>query len=675
MRHKTLKSTTALVVAMSMTTPALAQDVQPFPCVIGNGQTVEDATALAQVLTDSLALPAIVPEAPADPAVQACSTEAVNAAAAEGGDALAAILATAGPDQIAALLPDVDMTATGEIAVGEAPSATDQPAADQAAAEGDADAQAASDQAAADAAAAEQAAADQAAADAAAAEQAAADQAAADAAAAEQAAADQAAADAAAAEQAAADQAAADAAAAEQAAADQAAADAAAAEQAAADQAAADADAAIAAQAETPAADPTVTAETDAQAAPAADSEEPVSTIEQDTTAESSTPPATAEPTPEELAARVAEREAARQASAAAAAAASTDATAMANDPEVVTEEVTESDVRTADEDFDTAVDAAPETTADAAVDTTATASADNGGLSNFEKALVLGLGALTVGAILNNGDEVVSNSGDRVVVQRDGELRVLKNDDVLLRQPGAQVATRTFEDGSTLTTVTRQDGSVVTTIRASDGTVLRRTLTTVDGTQVALIDDLDTTAEPVEIASLPPVPREVTVDTVALTDQAALEAALTANLLANTGRTYSLEQVREIRQVRALAPQVELATITFETGSAAIQPSQAEQLAALGGAIRQIVANDPSAVFLVEGHTDAVGDAGYNLALSDRRAETVALALAQYFQVPPENLVTQGYGERFLKIDTQTSERANRRAAVRNITDLLQNS
>ena len=54
---------------------------------------------------------------------------------------------------------------------------------------------------------------------------------------------------------------------------------------------------------------------------------------------------------------------------------------------------------------------------------------------------------------------------------------------------------------------------------------------------------------------------------------------------------------------------------------------------------------------------------------------ETVALALSQYFQVPPENLVTQGYGERFLKIDTQTSERVNRRAAVRNITGLLQNS
>ncbi|MBU2358032.1 MAG: OmpA family protein [Alphaproteobacteria bacterium] len=383
-------------------------------------------------------------------------------------------------------------------------------------------------------------------------------------------------------------------------------------------------------------------------------------------TAEAQPAPLTAE----EQAARDAERQAARESSAAATATSAD----LANDPAVVTEEVTQQGVRSASQDFATSVtgDTTTTTTGDAPVTAENT---DKGGLSTFEKALVLGLGAVAVGAILKNGDKVVSNSGDRVVVQRDGELRVLKNDDVLLRQPGAQVATRTFDDGSTLTTVTREDNSVVTTIRAADGTVLRRSLTRADGTEVALIDDLDNTT-PVVISSLPPVPQEtVSTSSVALSDQAALQAALTASLRADTGRTYSLEQVRDIREVRALAPQVELAAITFETGSAAIQQSQADELASLGGAIRQIVANDPSAVFLVEGHTDAVGDAGYNLALSDRRAESVALALSQYFQVPPENLVTQGYGEQFLKVNTQSGERANRRAAVRNISELLSNS
>ena len=123
---------------------------------------------------------------------------------------------------------------------------------------------------------------------------------------------------------------------------------------------------------------------------------------------------------------------------------------------------------------------------------------------------------------------------------------------------------------------------------------------------------------------------------------------------------------------MRELAPEVELDAITFRSGSAAIDPSQAEELASLGRVMERIVNDRPWEVFLIEGHTDAVGDAGYNLALSDRRAETVALALSEFFDVPPENMVVQGYGERFLKIETLEDERQNRRAAVRRITPLL---
>ena len=62
-----------------------------------------------------------------------------------------------------------------------------------------------------------------------------------------------------------------------------------------------------------------------------------------------------------------------------------------------------------------------------------------------------------------------------------------------------------------------------------------------------------------------------------------------------------------------------------------------------------------------------------FNLALSDRRAESVALALTEFFDVPPENMVIQGYGESNLKVRTLESEPANRRAVVRRITPLLQ--
>jgi outer membrane protein OmpA-like peptidoglycan-associated protein len=48
------------------------------------------------------------------------------------------------------------------------------------------------------------------------------------------------------------------------------------------------------------------------------------------------------------------------------------------------------------------------------------------------------------------------------------------------------------------------------------------------------------------------------------------------------------------------------------------------------------------------------VGSDISNLQLSDLRAATVARILTDFYGVPPENLATQGYGERYLKIRTQ---------------------
>jgi outer membrane protein OmpA-like peptidoglycan-associated protein len=76
--------------------------------------------------------------------------------------------------------------------------------------------------------------------------------------------------------------------------------------------------------------------------------------------------------------------------------------------------------------------------------------------------------------------------------------------------------------------------------------------------------------------------------------------------------------------------------------------------------------------MFLIEGHTDAVGSDIDNLSLSDRRAESVAVVLTEEFGIPPENLTTQGYGEQYLKEDTEEPSLINRRVAVRRITPLL---
>ncbi|MBT9382476.1 OmpA family protein [Pseudooceanicola sp. CBS1P-1] len=284
-------------------------------------------------------------------------------------------------------------------------------------------------------------------------------------------------------------------------------------------------------------------------------------------------------------------------------------------------------------------------------------------------KAAVAGIGAYAVGSLLNNGDKVVSNSGDRVVVLNDGQYRVLKDDNVLLRQPGNDLRTETFSDGSTRTTVTRPDGARIETIRAADGTVLQRTRLLENGDRVVLFDDTQSYRQ-VNVADLPQHRDQVI--QYQGTDSAALERAL-RNEQVKVGRTFSLGQIRDISAVRKLVPEVSLNDVTFATGSAVIQPEEAQHLATLGKAMADMIATNPGEVFLVEGHTDAVGNAGSNLALSDRRAESLALALSEYFDVPPENMVVQGYGESDLKVQTASADRDNRRAAVRRITPLLQ--
>ena len=47
-------------------------------------------------------------------------------------------------------------------------------------------------------------------------------------------------------------------------------------------------------------------------------------------------------------------------------------------------------------------------------------------------------------------------------------------------------------------------------------------------------------------------------------------------------------------------------------------------------------------------------------------------MALSQNFEIPPENLVTEGYGEQYLKVQTEGPSEENRRVTVRRITPLL---
>lgn len=146
----------------------------------------------------------------------------------------------------------------------------------------------------------------------------------------------------------------------------------------------------------------------------------------------------------------------------------------------------------------------------------------------------------------------------------------------------------------------------------------------------------------------------------------------LAAPPLAPVQQTYSYQQVVQQEDVRELMPAIDLDNINFGFGEAFIRPEEVEKLDAIGIAMEQMVAENPDEVFLLEGHTDAVGSDAANLELSQRRAEAVKEALLEYYNLQPENLQTVGYGERYLKIPTDGPEQENRRVSVRRITPLI---
>jgi outer membrane protein OmpA-like peptidoglycan-associated protein len=150
------------------------------------------------------------------------------------------------------------------------------------------------------------------------------------------------------------------------------------------------------------------------------------------------------------------------------------------------------------------------------------------------------------------------------------------------------------------------------------------------------------------------------------------LYEALTAPPVEELDRGYALEEIRQSHGLRERMRSVDLDTINFEFGSWHVGPEYYGSLKELADVINRILGEDAEEVFLIEGHTDAVGSDVDNLSLSDRRSEAVAIILTDTFNVPAENLVTQGYGEQFLKIETELPQRENRRVSVRRITPLM---
>ena len=288
------------------------------------------------------------------------------------------------------------------------------------------------------------------------------------------------------------------------------------------------------------------------------------------------------------------------------------------------------------------------------------------------------GLAGVAVGAIIaGSQSEVVGDEGDRLILRdEDGRVFVRRDENALLRADGSEVFTEDLDEGRQRTTVTRPDGTEIVTLRDEFGNILTRTKRFPNGDEVVLIDNRDLALDAEPIDDLGPleiaVARDVYIVDAAEADAGTLEETLTAAPVERVERAYSLREIRDNQRLRAKLRRIDLTAINFQTGSATVTPSQVGKLDGLAASLNAAIRRDPSEVFLIEGHTDAVGDEITNLTLSDRRAETVARILIDVYGVPAENLVVEGYGESDLKVATEAANAENRRVTLRRITPLL---
>ena len=273
-------------------------------------------------------------------------------------------------------------------------------------------------------------------------------------------------------------------------------------------------------------------------------------------------------------------------------------------------------------------------------------------------------------------GNRTIIREPDRVIVREANGVAFIRHSDVDRFRYGARDVRVETRGRDNVTTVVLPNGQRVVTVLDADGRLLRRSRW-VDGREIVIIDQRPVAPGFNYFVELPPpivrIPRERYIVDLEAAPPALIYDTLMAPPVEQIDQPYTLDQVRYSYSLRERMPSIDIDTINFETGSWEVSPDQVDRLAGIADGINRAIQANPKEVFMIEGHTDAVGNDVDNLSLSDRRAETVALILSQQFSVPPENLVTQGYGRQYLKIPTDGPERRNRRVTVRRITPLLE--
>ncbi len=290
----------------------------------------------------------------------------------------------------------------------------------------------------------------------------------------------------------------------------------------------------------------------------------------------------------------------------------------------------------------------------------------------------------------------IIREPDNRVIIRQDNRVFIQHNENSRFDrlQKGSRKERRS--DGTDVTILDRPGGVQIYSVADADGRLIRRYRRDREGREFDIIDNRrrDNLGRKIAIGvgvgigigvgaaiissiiDRPPpritIPREKYIVEYERASEDDVYEAFSAPPVERLERAYSLDEVRYSRPLRQYMRRIDLNDINFEFGSWEVADAQIKDLERAARAMLRVIERNPDEVFLIEGHTDKVGTDIDNLTLSDRRAEAVAILLTESFDVPPENLTTQGYGEQFPKVETSGPEVINRRVAVRRITPLL---
>ena len=275
----------------------------------------------------------------------------------------------------------------------------------------------------------------------------------------------------------------------------------------------------------------------------------------------------------------------------------------------------------------------------------------------------------------------IINQIDNRTIIEVDNRTIIEHDDRSRLRAGSEEVYYENLRGGRVREVIVRPNGVQLVTITNRWGDIVQRSRVMPDGQEYVLFyanansdGSRDAYVDPGR--SLPRLQLQIPIGDYILDATDAQPSAYLNFLMEppveQVERLYSVEEVRRSARIRDKVRRIDLDTLTFEFGKATIADDQIQRLSDVADAMSKILENNPAETFLIEGHTDAVGKDNANLLLSDRRAETIAVALSDVFGIPPENLVTQGYGERFLKVRTEAPEQLNRRVTIRRITALV---